>query len=112
MKDDFSSSIEAEITKRRQLILLLVLENRIPDAKRELSDLSKRIKHCDLTFDQKREARCRLLESEIDIAEYETAPKRSLLSVMKRILMSKDFTRERQTEVLLRGLSRLELLEQ
>jgi len=60
-----------------------------------------------ISNDDIKEYNCRVLESELDIAEIEPNPIHCLVEVVENIVQSSDFTEIRRKEILQRGLSRI-----
>lgn len=99
------SSTEIEVAKLRAEVLSMCLEKDLEGAKATLLRVRLLLSKGHIPNDDSKEYRCRVLESELDIAEIEPNPIRCLVEVLQNIVQSSDFTEVRRKEILQRGLS-------
>lgn len=97
-------NFEKKIMEVRERILLACIERRAKEANEALQELTLIIKASDQSAEIMREAKCRLLESSLDVAQLDENPIKKTVSVLEEIVLSSDFHEERKMSVILRGL--------
>jgi len=97
---------EAELAKARARILEACMANDKQLAVRHLETACRLVTEADLNDAERKEGQCRLLESEIDIAEITPNHVRELTQVTLNMLRSQNFSDMRLLGVIERGLVR------
>lgn len=99
------SAFEKSFSKMRDDILRCIIVDDLVQAKKILEDVKVYISLAQITDDERKEAECRVMESELHIAEREVDSLRSVLNCLVIINDSPKFTENRRRDIINIGLN-------
>lgn len=100
-------SQETGFAQLRDSILLSCINKDYQNAVAQLIELKKFSNQVNKDDPEFNEYKCRILETELDIAEISNQPFSGMLLILKEITTSKYFSNSRREEILIRGFDRL-----
>lgn len=104
MRERRSAPFSVYLAEKRQEILTQSLIGDHKAAQKTFENLLQHSETIQLSEGDRIETQCRLLETEMDLAQYKEEPTVSLAKVMLKITVSSAFAHERKLEILERGL--------
>lgn len=104
------TKLEIKVANKREEILTMCMLRDLDRANAKLSELKVFLRENPPAEEEVKEVNCRILETELDLAELETNPVHSIAGILHSISVSSDFSETRRIEILQRGLSKIEEL--